>query len=243
MMIAPPMNVPCQNALIPSRPRLLRMISSRAEPTRAPIRRAGTAHEAGAADHRRGDDLQFHAGTDIGRHRAEPARLHDPRNRRGDRGQDVDGNFDAAHRNTGQRRGVLVAADGEDVAAEARPAQHEARREGEHEHIEDGIGDAEGTPPPERQQPLMVGPELEHDGVVGHHHRETAGDREHAQRHDERWKSHEGDQHPVERAHGHAGGERNEDPDLEAVACVHRDRERHACKTQAPNPRSDRCRR
>ncbi len=67
------MNVPCQNAEIPSSPSELRMISSSEAPTSAPKAVPCPAGQIGAADHRRGDHLQLHAGAEIGRHRPQPA--------------------------------------------------------------------------------------------------------------------------------------------------------------------------
>ena len=77
---------------------------------------ADAAGEVGAADDGRGDHLQFHAGADIGGDRAEPAGLDDAGNAGRQRRDHVDRDLDRPHRDAGQRRGMLVAADGEDDA-------------------------------------------------------------------------------------------------------------------------------
>jgi hypothetical protein len=88
---------------------------------------AGAAGKVGAADDGGGDDLQFHAGADIGGDGAQPAGPDDAGDPGGQRRNHVDDDLDPSHRHTGQRRRVLIAADGEDIAAEARPPQHTRR--------------------------------------------------------------------------------------------------------------------
>ena len=75
-MIAPPIKAPCQNALMPSRPRLLRMISIRAAPINAP-NAVPMPPANGAADDCRRNDLQFQSRADIGGDGSEPACLDD----------------------------------------------------------------------------------------------------------------------------------------------------------------------
>ena len=95
---------------------------------------------------------------------------------------------------------MLVAADGEDIAAELGPAQDEAGDQRQHDHVEDRVGDAEEPgAAAEGQQLVVVGAELEHDGVVGGDHGQAAGDRQHAERHHEGREAEIGDQHAVER--------------------------------------------
>ena len=67
MTMKAPTKAPCQKALIPRSPRLLRMTSISAEPTSAP-NAVPTPPRDPAADDGRGDDLQFHARTQIGGH-------------------------------------------------------------------------------------------------------------------------------------------------------------------------------
>jgi hypothetical protein len=83
--------------------------------------------DEGGADDGGGDDLQFHAGADIGGDGAQPAGPDDAGDPGGQRRNHVDDDLDPSHRHTGQRRRVLIAADGEDIAAEARPPQHTRR--------------------------------------------------------------------------------------------------------------------
>ena len=128
---------------------------------------------------------------------------------------------------------MLVAADREDIAAELGPAQHEAGEQRQHDHVEHRVGDAEQPgAAAERQQLVVIGPELEHHRVVRGDHRQAARDRQHAERHHERREAEIGDQHAVEGADDERGGDRRGDADLDAVAGVHDDRQHHAAQAQ-----------
>lgn len=72
-MMYVPTNVPCQNALMPSRMRLLRMTSMRGGADDGAEGGSGAARQVRAADHRRRDDGQLHALTEARGDRAEPA--------------------------------------------------------------------------------------------------------------------------------------------------------------------------
>ena len=150
-MMKVPMNAPCQKALMPSRPRLLRITSISAEPISAPNGGADAAGEVGAADDSGSDDLQLHAGAEIGGHGAEPPGFDDAGEAGRQRRDHVDRDLDPAHRNAGQDRGLLVAADREHVAAEAGPAQHEAGDQRQDHHVDDRVGDPERGAAAERK--------------------------------------------------------------------------------------------
>ena len=50
----------------------------------------------------------------------------------------IDGHLDLADRDAGQQRGLLIAADGEDVATPARPAKGKAEDQGEDGEEDEG---------------------------------------------------------------------------------------------------------
>ncbi len=170
---------------------------------------------------------------EIGGDGAEPAGLDHAGNAGRERGNHVDGDLGSPHRHAGHDRGMLVAADREDVAAEPRPAQHKAGQQRQHEHVDHGVGDPEQPgAAAEEQQLVVIRTELEHHGVVGGDHREAARDRQHAQRDHERRDTQIGDQHAVDRADQQRRSERGGDADLDAVAGMHDDRENHAAQAQ-----------
>ena len=112
----------------------LQDVGERAEHDRAGDRadhRARAAEEAGAADDDGGDGGQLVAGAVVGAAEVELAGMDDAGERRGKAGDRVDGDLDQRNRHAGKARRALVAADGEDVAAEARGVEHDGRDDGE----------------------------------------------------------------------------------------------------------------
>ena len=89
----------------------------------APSDRALAAREAAAADDHRGDDVQLEAVGAGGIADGQAGELHQAGDAGEEAAQDVDRQLDPGDRDAAEARGLLVRADGEDVAAEARVEQ------------------------------------------------------------------------------------------------------------------------
>ena len=114
-MMKPPTNIPCQFESTPAISSELRITKISAEPIKAPKARAFAAHQVGPADHRRRDRQQFIGLAEAVVGRARPADAEDRGERRRHRAQDIGLHLDAADRNAGQIRRLLVAADRENM--------------------------------------------------------------------------------------------------------------------------------
>ena len=228
-MMKVPTKVPCQNGLMPSSVRLLRMISISAAPTTAPnavpeppIRLAPPMTTAAMTISSMPVPMPvvMVPSQPTCRMPAIPAisaREH------------VDADLDAAHRHAGHRRRLLVAADGEDVPAPSRPAEGEAEDQREHERgTTAGLGTltmcrrasvesaaergVRARPSRRAAEPAarraaaeadelrVVAAEIEDHGVVRHHHGHAARERHHAERHHEGRHADIGDQHAADAA-------------------------------------------
>ena len=102
-------------------------------PATVPTIEPGAAEEARAADHDGGDRGQLVAGAVIGAAEVELAGMDDAGERRGEAGDRIDRDLDGRDRDAGEPRRALIAADGEDVAAEARGVEHEGGDHGDDE--------------------------------------------------------------------------------------------------------------
>ena len=227
-MMKVPTKVPCQNGLMPSSVRLLRMISISAAPTTAPnavpeppIRLAPPMTTAAMTISSMPVPMPvvMVPSQPTCRMPAIPAI---------ERREHVDADLDAAHRHAGQHRRLLVAADGEDVPAPARPAEGEAEEQREDGEDDGRVGnvDVRGEPGRRRRRARcpgrprsascrepaarraaaeadelrVVAAELEDHGVVRHHHGDAARERHHAERHHEGRHADIGDQHAADAA-------------------------------------------
>ena len=97
-------------------------------PQKVPAMAAAPAHQAGAADDDRGDRVELQPGAGVRLSLPVLRDVEDGRDAGEQAGNGVGDDLHLAGLDAGQPRGLLVAADGVDVAAERREAQHRARR-------------------------------------------------------------------------------------------------------------------
>ena len=93
----------------------------------APSARAESAGQRGAADDGRSDDLEFVAGADRVGDGAEPADQEDRRDGHHESAKGIGGDLDEIHRNAGEARRSLIAADGEQIAAPSGVGEQEVQ--------------------------------------------------------------------------------------------------------------------
>ena len=110
------MNAPCQNALMPRRPRELRITSISIAPMMTPIAVPAPPARFAPPDHGGGDHLQLQPRADVRGDGTQPAGLHDAREPRRKGRQHADHNLHQPHRDAGHRGGLIVAADSEQIA-------------------------------------------------------------------------------------------------------------------------------
>ena len=128
---------------------------------------------------------------------------------------------------------MFIAADGEQIAAKAGPAQDKADKQAEDDGVEHRVGDAENPgSTAKRQQCVIVRPEFKHHGVARRDHRQRPGNRQHPQCHHERRQADIGDQHPVDRPHHQRGDHGCQNSDLDRIPGVHGHRQHHRAQTQ-----------
>ncbi len=195
--------------------------------------RAHAASKGGPADNRRGNDLEFKAGADVGGDRPQPAGLNDAGNARRQGGNHVNRNLDRAHRNAGQPGCMFIAADGIDIAAKPGPAQDKAGDQRQHDHVKHRICNAEEPgAAAQGQQQVVVGPELEHHGVAGGHHGQASGNGKHAKGHHKGRHAHIGDEYAVDKRHQQRRGNCRGDAHFNAIARMHGDAQHHAAQNK-----------
>ena len=193
---------------------------------RADHRRIGNAvaaHEIGAADDRRGDDLELVADAEPVGHGAEPPDHENGGDSGREAADDVDGNLDRHDGNARQQRRLLVAADRVDVAAPARVGQNDREDDCDQRHRDDDRGDAEQTAAAELAEKLLVRTELIDHLVVGQDQRLAARDRQHDQRHDERRQLEPGDRVTVDEAADERDPHPRADPDPQRISGLKRE--------------------
>ena len=179
------------------------------------------AGEARAADHDGADRVELVEVAADGRGAAEPrAEQHG-----GDAGEQSREHVDAEdrlpHRHAGDPRGLAVAADGDDVAAVARPVEHDPAEDRDREEDVDRGRDPEDPAAAEPEQrerggiPERAAVEVEQaDGqLVVQEQRDASGDREHRERRDEGDDAPVGDGGRVERAEQEGERDRADDED------------------------------
>ena len=200
-------------------------------PDERPRCRAHSAGQGSAADNRRGNDLEFKAGADVGGDGPQPAGLNNAGNARRKGGNHVNRNLDRAHRNAGEPGCMFIAADGIDIAAKPGPAQDKAGDQRQYDHVKHRIGNAEKPgAAAQGQKQVMVGPELEHHSVSRGHHGQASGNGEHPKGHHKGRHAHIGNEYAVDQANQKGGGNCRGDAYLNAIARMHGDAQNHAAQ-------------